>query len=163
VQFDEPTIEQRAEQPYAALNASITMGGYGILGGLFEELFGWLGQRGIAPVGPPFVRYLIIDMERQLDIQVAIPVAEPVAADGRVVNGTLPSGSYVTLSYRATTQEEHIAGNAHLQEWVKEQELRWKNTDDDGRELWGGRIEISEEPGSDPEGEETLIAYLIED
>jgi effector-binding domain-containing protein len=152
--FGEPSIEQREEQPYVALSTSITMQGYGVIGPMFGELFAWLGERGIAPAGSPFIRYLVIDMENLLDIEVAIPVAVLPPTHERVVTGTLPAGSYVTLTY----VEDGIEANAHLQQWASDRGLRWKNTLRDGRELWGGRIEISTEDGS-----ESTAAYLIED
>jgi effector-binding domain-containing protein len=152
--FDEPTIEQRVEQPYVALSTSITMQGYGVIGPMFSELFSWLGERGITPAGAPFIRYLVIDMENLLDIEVAVPVATSPPVDNRVVLGTLPGGSYVTLTYT----ENGIEANAHLQQWARDRGLRWKNSLRDGRELWGGRIEISTEDGG-----ETTAAYLIED
>lgn len=151
--FEEPFIEQRDEQPYVALSTSITMQGFGVIAPMFAELFAWLGERGVTPVGPPFVRYLVIDMENLLDIEVAIPVAVLPETDGPVLTGTLPGGSYVTLNYG----EDGIGANAHLQQWARDRGLRWKNGLRDGRELWGGRIEISTEDGS-----ESTAAYLIE-
>jgi len=152
--FEEPTIEERAEQAYVALSASITMQGYDVIGPMFAQLFAWLAERGITPAGPPFIRYLVIDMENLLDIEVAVPVTASVPADERVVSGTLPGGSYVTLTY----SEDGIAANAHLQQWARDRGLRWKNSLRDGRERWGGRIEISTEDGG-----ESTAAYLIED
>jgi hypothetical protein len=149
--FDEPTIEQRAEQPYVALSTSITMQGYDAIDPMIDELSAWLDERGVTPVGPPFIRYLVIDMENLLEIEVAIPVATIPPLEGRVVSGTLPGGSYVTLTYG----EDGIAANSHLQKWARERGLRWKNSHRDGEELWGGRIEI--------EDGETTAAYLIED
>jgi effector-binding domain-containing protein len=157
----QPILEQRNEQTYAGLAASITMDGYGVIGGLFGELFDWLSARGIDPIGPPFIRYLVIDMDHELEIHVGVPVASPLPADERVISATLPSGSYVTLTYRAETQDEHIAANAHLQHWVQEQGLHWKNSFEDGHELWGGRFEITPDPASD-EVADSYVAYLIE-
>jgi effector-binding domain-containing protein len=159
--FDQPIIEERSEQAYAGVATSITMDGYSVIGGLFGELFDWLGARDIEPTGPPFIRYLVIDMDHELEIHVGVPVAGPLLADGRILSATLPSGSYVTLTYRAESQEEHIAANAHLQRWVQEQGLHWKNSVEDGRELWGGRFEITPDPSSD-EGGDSYVAYLIE-
>jgi effector-binding domain-containing protein len=152
--FKDPSIEHREGQPYVALSTSITMQGYGAIGPMFSDVLDWLAERGIAPAGPPFIRYLVIDMEKLLDIEVAVPVAILPPTDERVVSGTLPAGSYVTLSYR----EDGIEANAHLQQWARDRGLRWKNSLRDGRELWGGRIEISTE-----DGDETTAAYLIDD
>jgi effector-binding domain-containing protein len=153
--FEEPFIEQRDEQSYVALSASVTMDGFDVVGPMFAELFAWLAQRGVTPVGPPFIRFLVIDMENLLDIEAAVPVAASLPGDERAVAGTLPSGSYVTLNY---TGDEHVAANAHLQQWARDHGLRWKNGLRDGRELWGGRISISPEGGG-----ESTAAYLIED
>jgi hypothetical protein len=153
--FDPPIIEHRDEQAYAALSASITMQGFDAIGPMFGELCSWLDERGITSTGSPFLRYLVIDMENYLDVEVAIPVSAPLPEDGRVSTGTLPGGPYVTLRY---TGDEHIAANAHLQQWAHDHGLRWKNGLRDGQELWGGRIEITTEGGS-----ETTAAYLIED
>jgi effector-binding domain-containing protein len=153
--FEDPTIEHRDEQLYAALSASITMDGFGVIGPLFAELIDWLAQRGIVPSASPFLRYLMIDMDNLLDVEVAVPIAVALPSDERVGSGTLPGGSYVTLHYRG---DEHIAANTHLQEWAAKRGLRWKNSLREGRELWGGRIEIST-----PEGSETTVAYLVED
>ena len=35
----------------------------------FPELFGWLAGNGIAVGGPPFIRYLVIDMAAELEIE----------------------------------------------------------------------------------------------
>jgi effector-binding domain-containing protein len=163
VDFDEPTIERRAERPYVALEASITMDGFGVIGGLFGELFAWLGERGIDADGPPFIRYLEIDMERQLDIHVAVPVAGSVPNDDRVIRDALPAGPYVTLLYDAQSPEEHIAANAHLQRWAQAQGLRWKKSFENGHDRWGGRFEISPDPESQEEGEQSFVAYLVEE
>ncbi len=46
-----PRIETRAEQPYVAIRARVTMAELGGLGARFGEVFGWLGARGLAPAG----------------------------------------------------------------------------------------------------------------
>jgi hypothetical protein len=70
-----PTIVTRGEQPYMAIRAQVTMAELGGLGGRFGEVFGWLAARGLAPAGAPFCRYNIIDMARELEIDVGVPVA----------------------------------------------------------------------------------------
>lgn len=162
MELNEPTIEQRDEQPYVAMSASVTMHGFGVLDGLFAEVFGWLGERGIAAVGPPFVRYLVIDMENLLEIEAAVPVSSEVAVDDGMVSDALPAGSYVTLAYVAKTGEEHIAANAYLQQWAHDHGLEWKNSVRDGIEQWGGRIEISAAEETDA-GRDTVAAYLMKD
>ena len=63
---DAPEIMQRTAQPYAGISAWVTMAAVGSVADRIPEIFGWLGGRGVAPAGPPFFRYHVIDMERQL-------------------------------------------------------------------------------------------------
>ena len=69
-----PEIVTRAAQPYAAVRAQVTMAELAGLGARFGEVFGWLGARGLAPAGPPFFRYNVIDMARQLDVEAGVPI-----------------------------------------------------------------------------------------
>jgi effector-binding domain-containing protein len=64
----------------------------------FPELFGWLGSRGIAPAGAPFIRYLELSSDGQpLRFELGVPTATQADADGPVHAGTLPAGRYATL------------------------------------------------------------------
>ena len=78
---DEPQVEQRAEQPYAGIRLRVTMDGLsGAVDRGFPELFGWLAEHAIAPAGPPFIRYHVIDMDGELDIELGVPAG--VTSDG---------------------------------------------------------------------------------
>jgi hypothetical protein len=96
----EPEITELPPRPYAAIPASVTMETIGIVvPPLNGEVFGWLAARGIPPAGPPFWKYNVIDMARNLQVEAGCPVAEPVTGDGRVVAGVLPTGRYATLRH----------------------------------------------------------------
>jgi len=43
--------------------------------------------------------YLVIDMTGELQLELAVPVAAPVTAGGRVRPGTLPEGRYAVLRH----------------------------------------------------------------
>ena len=85
-----PQIIQRPAQPYAGISAWVTMAAVGSVAHRIPEIFGWLGGCGIAPAGPPFFRSHVIDMERQLLVEVGIPVASPVEDDGEIRGGPCP-------------------------------------------------------------------------
>ena len=88
-------VEERADQPYVAIRATVTIDGFGeLLGPAWGEVFGWLGQRGIEPAGPPLIRYRVIDMERQMEIDIGVPTSSSVTGDGRVVGDVLPGGRW---------------------------------------------------------------------
>src|SRR5919106_5599082 len=95
----EPTIVDRPEQPYVAITRSITMATFGeIIDGL-NRVFAWLASRGIDPAGPPFFKYDVIDMERQLVVEAGVPVDTEVSDDGEVLAAVLPAGRYVAVSH----------------------------------------------------------------
>ena len=98
----EPSIETRAEQPYVGINRFVTMQTINEVADRMPEVFGWLAARGVQPAGAPFFRYHTIDMERELEIEVGVPVprgsAVP-ASDDEVTAGVLPAGRYATVAH----------------------------------------------------------------
>ena len=97
-----PEIVTRAEQPYVAIRARVTMAELGGLAARFPDVFGWLAARGLAPAGPPFFKYNVIDMMRELEVEAGVPVVAAVAGDGEIVSGVLPAGRYATSFIRVT-------------------------------------------------------------
>ena len=84
-----PKIVERVEQPYVAITAKVTMREIGPSAEtLLPEVFGWLGQHGIAPAGAPFFKYNVIDMERQLEIEFGVPTARWLPA----IRASTPAG-----------------------------------------------------------------------
>src|SRR5262245_41186624 len=94
-----PEIVTRVQQPYAAVRAHVTMADLGALGSRLGEVFGWLGARGITPAGPPFFRYNVIDMARELEIEAGVPIRSAAAGDDTIVTGVLPAGRYATVTH----------------------------------------------------------------
>jgi DNA gyrase inhibitor GyrI len=96
----EPQIQQRAAQHYAGIVMTVTMDSISdAVDEAFPELFGWLARNGIAASGPPFIRYLVIDMAAELEIEMAVPVGAPTAGSGRIRPGVLPGGRYAVLRH----------------------------------------------------------------
>src|SRR6266540_1746697 len=160
----QPRIQERADQPYLAIPLTVTMeGGFGeeVEGG-FSELFGWLEEHGVAPVGAPFIRFLVIDMEGELEIELAVPVAEGVSGEGRFRADVLPGGRYVTLLH-VGPYDDLVASNAALQEWAEEQGIVWDSWDTDLGSAWRGRVEhYLSDPSTEPDPSkwEVEVAYL---
>ncbi len=91
----EPKLEHRDEQPYVAIRTQVTMRELGtVLPPLLGQVFAWLERKGMAPAGAPFFRYLVVDMDSQLDMEVGVPVATAASGDGRISTGVLPSDRY---------------------------------------------------------------------
>lgn len=158
----EPTLQERAAQPYVALCRKLPPRDIGRdLPPLHDEVMGWLHNNGIAPSGAPFFRYLRVDMDADLfEVEVGWPVAAPVQGEGELIGGMLPAGRYGVI---LNTGPFHELMPAHmaLMAWGKANGITWQ-TSDNGK-VWGANIEFyitdpAEEP--DPQKWETEIAFL---
>ncbi len=47
----------------------------------FPDLFGWIASHSLEQAGAPFIRYLTVDMDAEMKIELAVPVAGHVRAD----------------------------------------------------------------------------------
>lgn len=160
-----PGIVARAEQPYVAIRERVTMAEIGGLGERFGEVFAWLGAHGLVPAGAPFFRYNVIDMARELEIDVGVPVAAAVDGDGRVVSGVVPAGKYATLTHVGSPGGLAEATKA-LMDWADAQALRWAMSPGDNGERWAGRLEVYlTDPGQEPDTSKwrTQLAFRLAD
>jgi effector-binding domain-containing protein len=164
--ISEPRVEDRADQTYAAIRATVPMSGFGdLLGPMWDEVLGYLAQHGVEPAGAPFLRYDIIDMEGQLEIQVGVPIDAPLEGTDRIVVGTLPGGRYATLGYTGA-YDGLVDANAALQAWADGKGLVFDQWSTDRGDAFAARLEIyrtdpAQEP--DPSKWETEVAYRLAD
>ncbi len=159
----EPQIQERAEQHYAGIRTlvAVTSLAEAVDAG-FPELFGSLQEHGIAPDGPPFIRYLVIDMENGLEIELGVPVASVVTGSGRIRPGVLPAGQWAVLRHIGP-YDGLMASNAALLAWAQQQGIELDSWETDRGDAWRGRVEHyltdpSAEP--DPGKLETDVAFL---
>jgi effector-binding domain-containing protein len=160
-----PEIVTRAEQPYAAIRARVTMAELGGLGARFGEVFGWLGARGLAPTGAPFFKYNLIDMTAELEVEAGVPVAAALDGDDHVVSGVLPAGRYATLTH-VGHPSELVEVTKALLDWAARQGLRWDMSPADSGERWGCRLEIYlTDPSQEPDMSkwQTQLAFRLAD
>jgi effector-binding domain-containing protein len=163
----EPQIQQRAAQPYAGIRVRVTMDGISAaVDEAFPELFGWLAEHEIAPTGPPFIRFHVIDMMHDLDIELAVPaeVTDEMTAGqtGRVRAGTMPGGRYAVLRH-VGPYDGLVASNAALQEWAEQHGVQFDSWDTDRGSAWRGRAEhYLTNPAEEPDASkwEVDVAYL---
>lgn len=159
----EPKLEYRDEQPYVAIRKQVTMQELGSLVPLWDELFAWLGSKGVTPAGAPFWRYLVVDMEAQLDIETGVPVATAVPGEGHITAGVFPAGRYAVLVYTGPYEGGGLVeATGALLAWGKKNGIVWQASE--GEKVWKARIESyltdpAEEP--DPQKWETELAFLV--
>jgi effector-binding domain-containing protein len=124
-QTPEPRIEERAVQPYLKIRRQVTSGVPDAVDDAFPALFAWLGERGIEPAGPPFIRTLEVDEHGEpLELEVSVPVAEAVSGGREVEADTLPAGRYLTVvhvgPYRSETETDLADARAALLRFARE-------------------------------------------
>ena len=118
------------------------------------------------PPGPPFFRYNVIDMERELEVDAGVPVAAAVDGDGQVVADLLPAGRYATAHPRRSPQRARSGSTKALLDSAAEQGLRWDISPGDRGERWGCRLEIYlTDPSQEPDMSkwQTQLAFRLAD
>jgi effector-binding domain-containing protein len=134
----EPKIDQRGEQLYMGIRAQTPMSQLSkTVTKLFKELNTWTRKNNLTPAGPPFLRYYVIDMAGEMDIEVGIPVAEPLPEDERVHVGRLPPGRFASLVYSGSG----YTGNKALVEWARANGIQWDRWDDSKGDAFRCRYE----------------------
>lgn len=162
----QPEIVERGAQPCVSIAESVTMQTIGeAMPRLHGEVIGWLAAHGIAPAGPPFCKYGVIDMARGLEIEIGVPVAGAIAGDDRVRAGRLPAGRYATVT-RTGHPRELADATAGLLAWADEHDVQWDMRSDGADDRWAARLEFYlSDPAEQPDMSrwETQLAFRIAD
>jgi effector-binding domain-containing protein len=136
--ISDPTISFREQRLSMGIRTIAPFRGmFAVRDELLKDLRRWVQHHGIADEGPYFLRYHVIDMNHQMDIEVGYVVAEHVAGDDRVTPGVLPAGNYASLTYTRYGMQ----GNKALITWAKEQGIRWDRWDDPAGDAFRCRYE----------------------
>ncbi len=161
----DPTIVERDSQRYVAVKRVVTLQTMNEIADRVPGLFGWLGTRGIAPAGPPFLRYNVIDMERQLEVEAGVPVADVVSGEDPVFTGVLPAGRYVTVTH-VGHPDGLIDATASMLAWAAERGLVWDMVETADGQHWGCRLEVFHtNPAEEPDIHkwETELVFRLAD
>lgn len=159
---ESPTIEKRVDQPYAAIPVSVRIEELGsVVPPLTGQVFDWLAARGIAPTGPPFWRYVVVDMENRLELETGVPVTSLIEGDGEVRTGLLPAGRYATVVHTGHP-DTLVTATSDLLQWGSAHAVEW---DADGNR-WRCRLEeYLSDPAEVPDMSEwqTRLAFRLRD
>jgi effector-binding domain-containing protein len=82
---------------------------------ILPEVMGYLSRERLAPAGPPFARFHSFD--ELVDLEAGIPVAQPIAGNGRVKPSSLPGGDVVAGMHVGPYHELHRTHEA-LVDWL---------------------------------------------
>jgi effector-binding domain-containing protein len=91
----------------------------------FKNLERWIKGKGIADAGPRFLRYLVIDMSGDMELEIGVFAQWSSANAGTVSTGVMPAGRYATLIYKGLG----LAANKALIGWIERQGLKSDRTD----------------------------------
>ena len=164
----EPQIQQREALPYLAIRSEVTNGVPAVVDRTFPQLFAWLGQHGIEPAGPPFIRYLEVDHDGEpLEIEAAAPVATGAEPDDTVSAGVLPAGRYATLIHIGPYNHEEVPdlvdAQKALRDWTETQGITTSRPSERGSSLacCVEHFKVGPPMEEDWTTWETELAYLI--
>jgi effector-binding domain-containing protein len=158
-----PTVIDRPPQAYLGARQLVTMATIGHVADRIPELLAWLHEHGVVATGPPFLRYLTIDMERELEVEAGVPLAEPVHVAGDLFVRTLPGGRFATATHRGHP-DGLIEATAALLEWAEAEGLTWDVHDTAQGQVWGCRLEVYRtDPRVEPDMErwETDLVFQL--
>lgn len=147
-----PEVVERPERPYAAIARSVPMERLGRdLPPLNDQVLAWLDWGGSAPDGPPFWRYVVIDMARELTVEVGWPTSELLDAEGEVTTGVLPAGHYVVVEH-VGHPDSLVQATGDLLAWAEREGLAFDHEETADGDVWASRLEhYLTDPADEPD------------
>jgi len=133
-----PKIEKRPKITYMGIRTIAPFKGMSKeITRIADQLNAWVDENKIKTLGPPFLRFHVIDMRGFMDISFCYPVRRALPDDGDVNVDFIPAGRYASLIYSGGG----ISGNRALIEWVCAQGLDFDRWDSDQGDNFRGRYE----------------------
>jgi effector-binding domain-containing protein len=113
----EVVLKSVPAQPVASIRDHVSIPG---IGRLFGEVFGYLGQRGIGPAGPPVGIFYDEEFgEQDQDVEIAVPVSESVTESERVKTHELPAVEKMACIIHEGSYETVGGAYGQLMAWVE--------------------------------------------
>jgi effector-binding domain-containing protein len=102
-----------------------------------HEVIGWIAARNIEPVGAPFFKYDVVDMDDGLVMEIGFPIEERHSGEEEIVGGVLPAGRYATVTHHGHP-DGLLDATRDLLAWAEKEGLAW----DANGNNWTCRLEI---------------------
>ena len=145
-------IEERAAQPAMSIRTRTPVDKLPeVMGPAYGQIMAYLGEQGAYPAGRPYTAYYNMDMQ-DLDVEIGMPVAQPLPGAGDVQASEIPAGNAATTIHTGPYKDLGKAYDA-LQSFMDEQ----------GVEGTGAAYEFYlNDPGEVPHSElQTLIVLPL--
>lgn len=125
-------IEDRAAQPTVAIRTRTPAAKLPeVMGPAYGQIMAYLGSQGAFPAGPPYSGYYNMDMD-DLDVEIGMPVAQPLAGQGNVQASKIPAGRVASTVHTGPYDEFGNAYNA-LEAFMDEQGVEGYFREQDGQ------------------------------
>lgn len=96
---DSCQIQEQSAQPVMSIRMKTSVDQLPmVIGQSYGEIMQYLSEKGEALAGIPFVAYYNMDMQN-LDVEIGMPVAHPIAGRDRVQPSEIPAGKYATCTH----------------------------------------------------------------
>lgn len=155
-----PEIIEWGPKAYVAVRLPVVIPFDKEMDSAFEELFEAFANAGVEPDGIEFVKFNLVDMPR-LEIEVGMTTDAAVPLSGRMVNGVLPAGRYVRMTYTGPYDGLYDA-TAMLVGWAKERRLQWDAENTKNGEVFAARLEVHENnPSIEPDPAKLVTTLLF--
>lgn len=136
--MNEPTIEERGEQPYVGITARVTEQ-VEEAPELAAEVLAWLRARNEAAAGLPFIRFWCLEDHEQRLIEVGIPTKKLLQGDHHIISGYLPGGDFAHAIHNGPP--EHFWSSAdHLAGWLESEGLSAALRYEGETKIWDGHM-----------------------
>jgi effector-binding domain-containing protein len=116
-------VEGRKPQPVLSIRTNVPVAQLAqAQGERLSELRRSMQARGLAPGGPPFVRYHTFG-ETETDVELGVPVREEATGEGGIEAGSLPGGAAIA-TWHLGAHDSLGEAYARLAEWLEENERK---------------------------------------
>lgn len=154
-----PTFVEFQSRRYIATRLNVTIPFDSHVDPAFDELWDAFHEAGVDPDGMEFMKFNLIDMPR-LEIEVGMTTNEIIPLSGRLVEGELPAGTYVSCTYTGSYDGLYDA-TAMIIGWAKERGVEWDVQPTSAGDLFACRLEIHENNPSIETDRSKLVTTIM--
>ena len=155
-----PKIVEFQARKYVATRLNVVIPFDSEIDPAFDELWDAFRRAGVEPDGIEFIKFNLIDMPR-LEIEVGMTTESTLTLSGRLVQGELPGGRYVSSTYTGS-YDGLYDGTAMLIGWAKEKGIKWDVVPTAAGDLFACRLEIHENnPSNEPDPSRLVTTLMI--
>ena len=164
MKIDEPTIVERAAQPYVALRRQVNIPFGSVATKTMKQLQKAIKAQGIQGTGAALFKYNIVKMP-ELEIEFGFETDALQATSGELLAGTLPGGRYAELTFFGPYRHLYKVNGA-LIDWSRDKGLVFDMHPEADGDHFASRVEFypngpDDEP--DPAKLKTIVSIRLRD